>query len=517
MYNTFLDQVVCPQLTPPQRQECEGLLSTAECAKALHGMKNGSSPGPDGLGAAFFKVAWKDIGELVCRSLNYGHQTSNTLSISQKKAIIILLHKSGELSKDQIGNYRPISLTNVDYKIGAKALAGRLQNVIGHIISKDQTAYIKGRGITQNIRTIDDVITFLNTQKRGGILLALDFSKAFDSIYKHFIMKALHTFNFGPQFIHWISIYTSDTRSAICYNGWITEYFKVQKGIRQGCPLSALLFILGLELMACKLRNNPRIRGIKVPMEDGSEQEVLVSQFADDNTLFVEDIESMKNAFLILDDFRIISGLSLNKTKSEALWLGSQSANRNTTEDITWKVGKGAKVKILGTYFSNSEEASAMESNWAGKLDAMAKLIQLWEKRNLTVIGKIIVAKSLIASQIINKIQALCPPKDILNSINSMLFKFIWKGHDRVKRKTMIQPYECGDLKMFNVYGMHSVAMCKWVKEITERNDTCTLISRFYLNVCGRNLTVLKHNCTYAILKASLRGRIQCLHYISKT
>ena len=114
-YDAYIDGVAHPRLSADKRQDCEGLFTVSECAKAVQKMSNTSSPGPDGLGAAFYKVFWNQVGELVCQSLNYAHSTANTLSVSQRKAIITLLHKGEHLSKDQIGNYRPLSLNNVDY------------------------------------------------------------------------------------------------------------------------------------------------------------------------------------------------------------------------------------------------------------------------------------------------------------------------------------------------------------------------------------------------------------------
>ena len=90
------------------------------------------------------------------------------MSYTQKQGIIILLHKGNDLPRDELTNWRPITLTNTDYKIMAKVLARRLSVVIGKLINEDQVGYLKGRNISSVIRTIDDVIRFLNMTKKPG-------------------------------------------------------------------------------------------------------------------------------------------------------------------------------------------------------------------------------------------------------------------------------------------------------------------------------------------------------------
>ena len=118
-------------------------------------------------------------------------------------------------------------------------------------------------------------------------LVTIDFQKAFDSLDHKFLLKVLHTFNFGPSFIQWIRTFYSNVSSCVINNGFATNYFSVDRGVRQGDPLSPLLFILSLEVMACSIRQNDKIRGIKIKNE-----EVKLSLFADDMTCFLRNKSS---------------------------------------------------------------------------------------------------------------------------------------------------------------------------------------------------------------------------------
>ena len=150
-----------------------------------------------------------------------------------------------------------------------------------------------------------------------GILIALDFKKAFDSLEWAYIMNTLDAFNFGTSIKRCISTFYTNIESAVINNGFLTNWFKPSRGVRQGCPLSPFLFILSAELLANKIRQDTKIKGIKI-----LENEIKLSQFADDTNLFCADLETVKEALKLVDEFGRLSGLTLNVKKSKAMWLG---------------------------------------------------------------------------------------------------------------------------------------------------------------------------------------------------
>ena len=154
-FDNFCENVDIPELSTDQQASCEGMLTADEAGNALKNMNNNSAPGSDSLTAAFYKFFWGKLKHIVVASYNESFRLE-TLSVSQRRAIITLIHKGKNLPRDELGNWRPISLTNTDYKILTKALAFRLQGVVKHIIFEDQVGYIKGRNISTIIRVIDD-------------------------------------------------------------------------------------------------------------------------------------------------------------------------------------------------------------------------------------------------------------------------------------------------------------------------------------------------------------------------
>ena len=132
-----------------------------------------------------------------------------------------------------------------------------------------------------------------------GIALFIDFKKAFNTIEWDFINSSLKKFNFGPDIQNWVKILYNNVSSCVLNNGFALEFFSVERGIRQGCPLSRLLFVIGIEILAREIKNDTAIKGINV-----GEKEIKVSLYADDTTVFVRDLDSVDHLLTLLDNFK---------------------------------------------------------------------------------------------------------------------------------------------------------------------------------------------------------------------
>ena len=201
---------------------CESPITESDILLNLKMLKNGKSPGTDGLPPEFYKFFWIDIKHLVTDSLNYAF-TKGEMSIEQKRGILTLLPKKDK-NRLYLKNWRPISLLNTDYKLLAKILGSRLQKVLPYLIHEDQTGYIQGRYIGTNIRLIEDIISFTELTHTPGIIMAVDFEKAFDSVMWDYIDKALEAFNFGEFFRRWVQIMYTNIETCVVSNGHISEW-----------------------------------------------------------------------------------------------------------------------------------------------------------------------------------------------------------------------------------------------------------------------------------------------------
>ena len=232
----------------------------------------------------------------------------------------------------------------------------------------------------ENIRLVDAPIKYTAAKNIPGLLLFLDFEKAFDTVEWSFIRKTFRHFNFGPTIINWIKLFYNDTESSILNNGWSSDFFKLGRGVRQGCPLSPYLFILCVEVLADVIRKNCDIKGITV---NGSE--VIISQYADDTTLILDGSRrSLTTSLKVLDLFSEISGLRLNRKKTEALWIAATAGSEEKLcPEIELKWTRD-KVKTLGVWLS-TDPVLMMKANYDEKLTKLKASLGCWEMRRLSL------------------------------------------------------------------------------------------------------------------------------------
>ena len=195
---------------------------------------------------------------------------------------------------------------------------------------------------------LDSVIKYTEGRNIPGLLLFIDFKKAFDTLEWPFISKTLQHFGFGPSLLNWIELFYCNIESCILNNGWASNFFKLSRGVRQGCPLSPYLFILSAEILADAIRKKQRIKGIEINGID-----FKLSQYADDTTLILDGSkESFLESVILIETFGNISGLRLNIKKTEALWIGSKKdcdLKLLPEKDFKWPK---QKVKALGVWLS---------------------------------------------------------------------------------------------------------------------------------------------------------------------
>ena len=373
-----------PKVTDDQKELCELELTEVELLKSLKTQTNGSSPGSDGLPAEFYKLFWKDIKVPFVESVRCSMEKGE-LSIEQKRGIITLIPKK-EKNRLFKKNWRPIALLNADYKIIAKALANRLCDMLPDIINEDQTGYIKGRYIGCNIRLVEDIIMYTENTNKPGIILTVDFEKAFDSISHKFIDKSLEAFNFGPKFRSLIFMLYNNISTSIINNGDISEWFSPTRGVRQGCPLSPYLFLIAVELLAIAIRENPNIKGIDVCGTD-----IKISQLADDTTCFVSDTDSIAEICRIFKAYEQCAGLKVNIEKTRAKFIGSLKNRTDSPFGLDWSE---ENVYTLGIKITGKEQ-DHYNLNFKHRILNLKNILKVWKGRKLSLKGKITVINNL--------------------------------------------------------------------------------------------------------------------------
>ena len=347
----YIENAGIPTLDDDSRNMLDTFPSIMECADAVKKMKNNKSPGCDCLPIEFYKLFSNDTKHYYYNSIKRAFEVGE-MSFTQRMFVLSLLHKKGDRSN--ISNYRPSTLTNCDYKIHAFVMANRLQVSIDDLVNKDQTAYVKGRYIGVNARLVLDIFEYCEHFDKEGVLLFLDFHKAFDSVEWSFIFKVLEKINFGESFIKWIKLMYTNPLFRVKNNGWLSKSCKMSKGIRQGCQDSALIFILVTEILSMKIKQCDGIKGFEIP---DLSFDIKILQHAD-TTLTLADKNSVKNAIEVVNMFSSVSGIKLNIDKTEGILLGPLKDRYDKLHGVRMT---NSAVKTLGIYISVMMLSNAMK------------------------------------------------------------------------------------------------------------------------------------------------------------
>ena len=296
---SFLNEFFAPKLNYEDARICEGDLNELELLKALKSMQNNKSPGNDRLTKEFYETFWNEIKHPFMNSIMEAREKKK-LGTSQLQAVIKLIEKK-ERDKRFIKNWRPISILNVDYKIIAKTLATRLKETVPKLISFQQTAYVKNRFIDEEGRLISDILEISESLNLKGYIVTADIEKAFDSLSYSFLLACLKKYGYGNDLVKCIEMLFECREPCIINGGNTTKYFKLQKGARQGDPISAYMFILCLEIVLILIKANKRAKEINI-----FEHTNLYSACADDTAFFLRNKRSIKELIINLLHFQSI-------------------------------------------------------------------------------------------------------------------------------------------------------------------------------------------------------------------
>jgi hypothetical protein len=196
-----------------------------------------------------------------------------------------------------------------------------MKSVLSSVVHRDQTGFLKNRYIGENITLFLGTQEYLSRNSKRGYAVLADWEKAYDHIDRSFIEQSLCAFGFGPQFCKWFRLLHKDSTAQVIVNGFLADPFKVDSGVRQGCPWAPFLFLIDIEPLACALRLQNDIQGMLLP--DGNI--ILYSGYDDDTTLFFSDLQDLDRCIAVLDAYSKCSGMKLNLLKSTVLPLGSAS------------------------------------------------------------------------------------------------------------------------------------------------------------------------------------------------
>jgi hypothetical protein len=459
----FLDTLPFRQIS---HEDCSLLtkpLTIDEITKVLKSCGD-TACGPDGIGYRLLKTCWSFYSKILLDSWCFGIQTG-ILAPSHRESVICLLKKKG---KDHrvIGNLRPITLSNCDIKLISKALTKRCNPILHKVLDPHQTAYIPGRIVHDNLRTIDIIKDECSKRKRDGFLVSLDAKKAFDSVDHCFIKRVLACFNFPNEFISTFELLYNQIQSRVIVNGFLTDAFPILRSVKQGDALSCVLFILCMETVIKTIQNDALISPIKF---DGLAMPKVLA-YADDIAVIVADSHSIYECIKAYSLFSKVSGLYLNVEKTEVLALNPESTcnsiavpspSGDTTLDCI------QKLTICGRTFSLDPDIER-EANVDCKINNMIRALASWSKRSLSIFGRNLLLKTFGMSQLIYSMQNTYFDARAIKMIESISHNFLWckkadktKAYERISRIKLKQPTSAGGISSPDACTMSKALMVK--------------------------------------------------------
>uniref|UniRef100_A0A672IKH9 Reverse transcriptase domain-containing protein n=1 Tax=Salarias fasciatus TaxID=181472 RepID=A0A672IKH9_SALFA len=487
--HTFLNGLDFPIIDQESAAQLDSELTAQELVLALQSMNNLRTPGPDGYPVEFFKTFHAKLIPLL-HSVYLESLSSGCLPPTLRQASISLILKK-EKDPDLCTSYRPVSLMNVDAKILAKALACRLEKILPSVISNEQTGFIKGRQLFYNVRTLLNVLYSRESSASPEVVIAVDAEKAFDRVEWRYLFAVLTKFGFGRKFISWIRLLYTLPCARVVTNNIQSNYFTLNRGCRQGCPLSPLLFALAIEPLSILLRSSPWLTGIV-----RKHTEFKLSLYADDLLLYVTDPKTVvPNMISTFHRFGLLSGYRINVSKCECYPV-NKPALQLSSSDVPFRISTSG-FKYLGVQLTRSYK-SLYASNFLPLLAEMKADFQRWNFLPLSLIGRINTVKMVVLPKFLFLCQNLpiVLPKAFFKSVDSVISHFLWKGRPpRVRLKVLQSCKFEGGLSLpnfqFYYWAVNITRIAYWTK---------------LLNVPWCQLEA--QSCTSSSLSALLTGSI---------
>lgn len=434
-----------------------GEIKKEEVDLAITQLNKGKTPGPDGFPAEFYISFHKELSGLMSSVFNEGIEFNNMYQ-EFYEGTIKLLYKKGD--ENEINNWRQVTLMNIEYKILAKVLMNRLETTLDKIINTEQTCAIKGRNMWDNLCTIRELVSKKELNNSGFYILAMDQKKAFDTISREYLWAVLKEYNFPENYINMVKLLYAKSMVKISVNGNLTEKIDIFRGVKQGCPLSAALYVLAINPLLTTLKKEESLTGVilnpKVPR-------CVVSAFADDVTVFIKNQDELNKVYEYFNMYEKVSGASLNHTKTEAIWIGNEKDKNFINIELK------NEIKILGIFIDNDNCA---ENNWNKKIEEAIDETNKFQNWNVSYREKVELIKILVLSKLMFLSIVFPPNEMIITKLNKLCIKTIWGNNREVtKRSFVYKSKENGGLGAFEIGDKLKISYCKHVKECIEKDS----------------------------------------------
>lgn len=457
---------------------------------AIKKCKKGKSPGADGITYELYKWGIRhldqkrknnegepNLAELMTKYLKdieeFGPQGRNFA-----EGIMHPCYKKGD--REQIENYRPITLLNTDYKIYTRTLAYKLAVVGSEIIHKDQAGFMPGRSIYDHTRLVTMLEEACETEEVNGYILALDQEKAYDRIDHEYLWQTMKRYGFSEKYIQRTKNIYGAATTRILVNGKEGEEFPVERGVRQGDPMSCLLYNIAIEPLANALRK-AGLTGIR--LIQGVERALAII-YADDTAIALGEMDDIEIVERVTELFCRASTAKFNTSKTEIMAVGTTQfvqdfnetkimGNQKRLPDDIRIVTRDNPMKMLGAWHGDKTQAIRQ---WVTILAKQQEIMKEWAKTRPTLQGKVLLLKALIASRSLYLATVNGMPYEVERIMEKQMRAFLWNDTKGLVRWDVItQPKENGGLGVPSIAARNKAIEIMWLKRLCTEEQKAPL------------------------------------------
>ncbi|KAL4310177.1 hypothetical protein GQ457_01G054770 [Hibiscus cannabinus] len=433
--------------------------SEEEVWSAITLIDGNRAPGPDGFNLDFYTKFWPSLKPKVMLFFEDFYRGCLVDKSVNHSFITLIPKKESPVSFE---DFRPISLVSSLYKILAKVLSRRLSVCISEVVGENQFAFTPGKQISDCSLIANEVLDDLKRNKKEAVVFKADFRKAYDTIDWSFLDFLFKSLGFGIRWRKWINVCLSTAMVSVLVNGVPSKWFPINRGLRQGCPISPLLFnIIGEALSSLIHRavESGLFRGVDVGPSGFSLSHL---HFADDLIIFTHsNLESVKNIKRFLRIFELASGLRLNTKKTNLFGVNLDASTlSNFARDINCSTGSFPTLYLglpLGL-FGNSL------SIWKPIIIKFRSKLEVWKGKLLSFGG----VKSVLSNLPVHYLALFQLPTSVAKELNGLISSFIWGSNSGrsihwIKWDVLCRPKDFGGLGLYDLKVKNRALLNKWL------------------------------------------------------
>ncbi|XP_078173283.1 uncharacterized protein LOC144567103 [Carex rostrata] len=461
LYPTSLD------LSPLEQQ-----FTLSEIEAAVRQLANNKASGPDGLPNEFLKIYWNELKlEILGIMSDFYHGRLNLQPYNEACIVMVPKLETPLTTAD----FRPISVLNLIPKLISKILSNRLRRFLPDLISPNQTAFVHGRQISENFVATRELLHHVSQGKFKAVFLKVDFRKAFDSVEWDFLKLIMAARGFPPRWIRWMAEIRSTSTSTVRINGMNSAPFKHRRGLRQGDPLSPMLFDLAVDVFQCMINATNQL--LQAPLSNRIPEPILALQYADDTAVLMNaEITTLVSFKLILRLFSMISGLQVNFQKSTFIPINLEEEESQLVGEIISFRKTNFPVQYLGMPLTIKRPT---RSQFMPLIEKVERKLQSWQSKLISKGGRHQLVKSVLSALPTYFMQCFLLPKWVIERIDRARRSFLWGNSNRRDNGISLcnwematLPTEWGGLGLPDLHRKNiSLLVRWWWKGYTQKNS----------------------------------------------